>query len=53
VNVILAVLEEGQVETCLDEKIGVLVLFWGDSKPYVQEAHRRGTKVLRERRPCV
>lgn len=46
VNIILPLLQEGQIETCLDEKVPILVLFWGDPKPYVEEAHRRGTKVF-------
>jgi NAD(P)H-dependent flavin oxidoreductase YrpB (nitropropane dioxygenase family) len=46
VNIILPLLQEGQIEICLDEKIPILVLFWGDPKPYVEEAHRRGTKVF-------
>lgn len=46
VNIILPLLQEGQIETCLDEKTPILVLFWGDPKPYVEEAHRRGTKVF-------
>ena len=46
VNLILPLLQEGQVETCLDEKVPVLILLWGDPKPYIQEAHRRGTKVF-------
>ncbi|MGH7961225.1 MAG: NAD(P)H-dependent flavin oxidoreductase [Candidatus Binatia bacterium] len=46
VNIILPLLQEGQIETCLDEKIPILVLFWGDPKPYIEEAHRRGTKVF-------
>ena len=46
VNILLPLLQEGQIETCLDEKIPILVLFWGDPKPYVEEAHRRGTKVF-------
>jgi NAD(P)H-dependent flavin oxidoreductase YrpB (nitropropane dioxygenase family) len=46
VNLILPLLQEGQVETCLAEKVPVLILFWGDPKPYVEEAHRRGTKVF-------
>jgi nitronate monooxygenase/enoyl-[acyl-carrier protein] reductase II len=45
VNVILALLQEGQIETVLEEKVPLLVLFWGDAKPFVDEAHRRGTKV--------
>ena len=46
VNIILPLLQEGQIEVCLDEQVPVLVLFWGDPKPYVEEAHRRGTKVF-------
>ncbi|MEW6296453.1 MAG: nitronate monooxygenase [Thermodesulfobacteriota bacterium] len=46
VNIILPLLQEGQIETCLDEKVPFLVLFWGDPRPYVEEAHRRGTKVF-------
>jgi nitronate monooxygenase/enoyl-[acyl-carrier protein] reductase II len=46
VNIILPLLQEGQIETCLDERIPILVLFWGDPKPYVAEAHRRGAKVF-------
>ena len=32
VNIILALLEEGQVEICVDEKVPLLILFWGDPK---------------------
>jgi NAD(P)H-dependent flavin oxidoreductase YrpB (nitropropane dioxygenase family) len=46
VNIILPLLQEGQIETCLDERVPILILFWGDPKPYVEEAHRRGTKVF-------
>jgi NAD(P)H-dependent flavin oxidoreductase YrpB (nitropropane dioxygenase family) len=46
VNIILPLLQEGQIEACLDEKIPILILFWGDPKPYVAEAHRRGAKVF-------
>ena len=46
VNIILPLLQEGQIEACLDEKVPILVLFWGDPKPYVAEAHKRGTKVF-------
>jgi NAD(P)H-dependent flavin oxidoreductase YrpB (nitropropane dioxygenase family) len=46
VNILLPLLQEGQIETCLDEKIPLLVLFWGDPKPYVEGAHRHGTKVF-------
>jgi NAD(P)H-dependent flavin oxidoreductase YrpB (nitropropane dioxygenase family) len=46
VNIILPLLQEGQIEVCLDERVPVLVLFWGDPQPYIEEAHRRGTKVF-------
>src|SRR5262245_14946047 len=46
VNILLPLLQEGQIEACLDERVPVLVLFWGDPKPYVEEAHRHGTKVF-------
>jgi len=46
VNVILARLQEGQIEACLDERVPLIVFFWGDPTPYVEQAHRRGTKVF-------
>src|SRR5713101_8026160 len=46
VNIILPFAQEGQIETCFDEQIPLLVLFWGDPTPYVAEAHRRGIKVF-------
>ncbi len=46
VNIILPLLQDGEIETCLDEDVPVLVLFWGDPAPYVKEAHRKGTKVF-------
>jgi nitronate monooxygenase len=46
VNVILARLQEGQIDVCLDERVPLIVFFWGDPSPYVSEAHRRGIKVF-------
>lgn len=46
VNILLPLLQAGQIEACLDEKIPLMVLFWGDPKPYVKDAHRRGIKVF-------
>src|SRR5262249_3857811 len=46
VNFLLPLLQEGQIEACFEEKIPILVLFWGDPEPYVKEAHRYGTKVF-------
>jgi nitronate monooxygenase len=46
VNVILARLQEGQLEACLDEAPPLIVFFWGDPAPYVRDAHRQGSKVF-------
>jgi NAD(P)H-dependent flavin oxidoreductase YrpB (nitropropane dioxygenase family) len=46
VNEILARLQQGQIEACLDERVPLIVFFWGDPIPYVAQAHRRGTKVF-------
>jgi NAD(P)H-dependent flavin oxidoreductase YrpB (nitropropane dioxygenase family) len=46
VNIILALLQEGQLEACFDAHVPIIVFFWGDPAPYVSEAHRRGIKVL-------
>jgi NAD(P)H-dependent flavin oxidoreductase YrpB (nitropropane dioxygenase family) len=46
VNVILARLQEGQIDACLDEGVPLIVFFWGDPGPYVAVAHRQGTKVF-------
>src|SRR5262249_54284302 len=46
VNLILPLLQEGQFDTCLAERVPLLVLFWGDPSPYVAAAHHRGMKVF-------
>jgi len=46
VNILLPLLQEGQIEACLDERVPFLVFFWGDPAPYVAEAHQRGIKVI-------
>src|SRR5712691_2871219 len=46
VNLILPLLQAGQLDACLAARVPLLVLFWGDPRPYVAEAHRRGTKVF-------
>ena len=35
-----------QIATALDERIPILVLFWGDPAPWVGPAHAAGTKLL-------
>jgi len=46
VNIILALLEEGQVEICVDEKVPLLILFWGDPKPFVDKVRGTATKLV-------
>lgn len=47
VNLILPLLEDdAPVEACLEERVPVLVLFWGDPGPYVERAHAVGTRVV-------
>jgi nitronate monooxygenase len=46
VNVILARLQEGQIEACLNEGVPLIVFFWGDPSPHVGDAHRQGSKVF-------
>jgi nitronate monooxygenase len=46
VNVVLAVARRGQIDVCMEEKLPLLVLFWGDVAPYVDEAQRRGMLVF-------
>ena len=45
-NLLLPFIEEGQLETCLDEGVAALVLFWGDARSSVRIAHRAGVKVV-------
>ena len=33
VNLILPLLQEGQIDACLAERVPLLVLFWGDPRP--------------------
>jgi len=46
VNVVLHINREGVVEACLDEGVPLLVLFWGDPKPWIGDAHRSGARVF-------
>jgi NAD(P)H-dependent flavin oxidoreductase YrpB (nitropropane dioxygenase family) len=46
VNLVLPLLRRGAIEVCMDEKVPVLVLFWGDVESIIADAHREGTKVF-------
>lgn len=43
---ILDGIEEDQIDTCLAERVPILVFFWGDPRPYVEDAHQNGVKVF-------
>ena len=46
VNIILPMLQEGQIAACFDAAVPLLVLFWGDPSPYIKDAHKRGMLVI-------
>jgi nitronate monooxygenase len=47
VNIIMPLMgDDAQIECCLEERVPVLVLFWGDPGPYVERAHAAGTRVV-------
>src|SRR5262249_56835274 len=48
VNLLLHFPVEDQVAVCLDERVFVLSLFWGDPTPYVGRAHAVGVKVFHQ-----
>jgi len=48
VNLILHFPVEDHVAICLEERVPVLSLFWGDPTPYVERAHAAGVKVFHQ-----
>src|SRR5262249_35771874 len=48
VNLLLHFPVEDQVAICLEERVPILSLFWGDPTPYVGRAHAAGVKVLHQ-----
>src|SRR5215467_3441673 len=48
VNLLLHFPVEDQIAVCLDERVPVLSLFWGDPTPYIGRAHAAGTKVFHQ-----
>lgn len=46
INIIMPMMQDGQIETCFDEKVPLMVLFWGDPAPYISDAHKRGILVV-------
>jgi nitronate monooxygenase len=48
-NIIVPMMVPGQIEACFDEKVPLMVLFWGDPADYIKDAHKRGMLVVS---PC-
>jgi NAD(P)H-dependent flavin oxidoreductase YrpB (nitropropane dioxygenase family) len=48
VNLLLHFPIDDQVAICLEERVPVLSLFWGDPTPYVDRAHAAGMKVFHQ-----
>src|SRR4029077_12227335 len=48
VNLLLHFPVEDQVAVCLEERVPVLSLFWGDPTPHVMRAHSAGVKVFHQ-----
>jgi nitronate monooxygenase/enoyl-[acyl-carrier protein] reductase II len=46
VGLLLPVLAGGEVEACVEERVPVLLLFWGDVAPHVEKAKRAGIRVF-------
>jgi len=42
VGLLLPLLQGGEVEACVEERVPVLLLFWGDPTPHVEKAKRAG-----------
>lgn len=45
-NIILPLSDGSDVAACLEARVPVLVLFWGDPQPFVADAHGRGLWVV-------
>jgi len=48
VNLLLHFPIDDQVAVCLEERVPILSLFWGDPTPYVKPAHAAGVKVFHQ-----
>ncbi len=46
VNLVIPQMMGGEIDVCLEERVPLLVFFWGDPAPYVKDAHDRGIKVI-------
>lgn len=48
VNLLLPAGVDAHVAVCLEERVPLLSLFWGDPAPFVEAAHRAGVQVIHQ-----
>jgi nitronate monooxygenase len=48
VNLLLQFPSENHLAICLEERVPILSLFWGDPAPWVERAHAGGMKILHQ-----
>jgi NAD(P)H-dependent flavin oxidoreductase YrpB (nitropropane dioxygenase family) len=48
VNLLLPAGVEAHVDVCLEERVPLLSLFWGDPSPFVEPAHKAGVLVIHQ-----
>ena len=46
VNLIMPMMQEGQVDVALEQKVPFIVFFWGDPSPYIADCRKAGVKVF-------
>lgn len=46
INVVLEIAHRGQIDVCLEERVPVLVLFWGEVAHYVADARKQGVMLI-------
>ena len=46
VNLIMPMMQEGQVDAALEQKVPFIVFFWGDPSPYIADCRKAGVKVF-------
>ncbi len=46
INLIMPMLQEGQVQVALEERVPFVVFFWGDPRPYLPDLKRAGIKAF-------
>ena len=45
-GLLLPLLEGGEIEACVDERVSALLFFWGDVAPHMEKAKRAGIRVF-------